>query len=567
MPVMDDFPWLRPLGARPRDGGTEFRVWAPRPDEVAVRVDGADHPLADEGQGVHATTLDVPAGTDYFVVADGTPLPDPATRWQPEGLRGPSRVLDTGAFAWTDGGWGGLDLPSLVVYELHVGTFTAEGTFEAVIPRLAALRELGVTAIELMPVADFPGDRGWGYDGVYLSAAHRAYGGPIGLQRLVDAAHAEGLGVILDVVYNHVGASGQKALEALGPYFTDKYATFWGDALNYDDAYCDPVREWVLQSAEGWIRDFHLDGLRLDALHAIYDGSAHHVLAELRERVAAADPRALVIAESGMNDPKVTRPPEVGGWGHDAQWSDDFHHALRTLLTGESGGYYAEFGAVAQLAKAFERPFVHDGTWSEFRHRRFGAPAGDRPVEQFVVFCQNHDQVGNRAFGDRLGAEVHPLAALVTLFSPFTPMLFMGEEYGERAPFQFFTDHIDEDIAVATREGRRREFAHFAEFAGEEVPDPQDPATFTRSKLSRQGDPALRELYGAALALRRDLPHGDVDAVTWDPGARWLRVHRGPYELVANFGDGDVALDGEVVLAAGDVREGRIGPKSGAVLR
>jgi maltooligosyltrehalose trehalohydrolase len=302
-------------------------------------------------------------------------------------------------------------------------------------------------------------------------------------------------------------------------------------------------------------------------LHAIFDGSAHHLLAELRERVFDADPRALVIAESGMNDPKVTRPPETGGWGHDAQWSDDFHHALRTLLTGERDGYYAEFGTVAQLAKAFERPFVHDGTWSEFRRRFFGAPATDRPPEQFVVFDQNHDQVGNRAFGDRLAPELLPLAALVTLFSPFTPMLFMGEEHAEPAPFQFFTDHIDEDIAVATREGRRREFAAFAQFAGEEVPDPQDPATFERSKLSRDGDPAVRELYRAALALRRELPHGDVDSVTWDAQADWLRVRRGAYELVANFGADPVAVEGEVVLAAGDVGDGRVGPKSVAVVR
>jgi maltooligosyltrehalose trehalohydrolase len=568
MSLGDDFPWLRPLGARPLpDGTTEFRVWAPRPRSVALRIGGAEHPLTAEGRGVFAARVPAGEGADYAFLVDGEPLPDPCTRWQPEGLRGPSRVLDAEGFPWTDAGWGGLSLPDLVVYELHVGAFSEAGTFEGVIPYLEGLRELGVTAIELMPVADFPGDRGWGYDGVYLSAAHRAYGGPHGLQRLVDAAHAEGLGVILDVVYNHVGASGQQALEAFGPYFTAKYATFWGDALNYDDADCDPVREWVLQSAEGWIRDFHFDGLRLDALHAIFDGSARHLMAELRDRVFAADPRALVIAESGMNDPKVTRPQEVGGWGHDAQWSDDFHHALRALLTRERDGYYAEFGSVGQLAKAFERPFVHDGTWSEFRRRFFGAPAGDRPPQQFVVFDQNHDQVGNRALGDRLPADVLALAALVTLFAPFTPMLFMGEEHAEPAPFQFFTDHVDEDIAVATREGRRREFAAFAEFAGEEVPDPQDPATFERSKLSREGDPGVRELYRAALALRRELPPGDVDTVTWDASAAWLRVRRGPYELVANFGAEPIAFAGEVVLAAGDVGDGTVGPRSGAVVR
>jgi maltooligosyltrehalose trehalohydrolase len=569
MPAADELPWLRPLGARPvAPGRVEFRVWAPRAQRVAVRVAGAERALASEGRGVWAARLAAAPGADYaYVLDERDPLPDPCSRWQPAGLRGPSRVLDTGAFEWTDGRWGGLTTAELVVYELHVGAFTLAGTFAAVIPHLAALRELGVTAIELMPVADFPGNHGWGYDGVYLSAAHRAYGGPLGLQALVDAAHAEGLGVILDVVYNHVGASGQRALEAFGPYFTDSHATFWGDALNFDDALCDPVREWVLQSAAGWVGDFHLDGLRLDALHAIFDSSPRHIMAELRERVRAANPRALVIAESGLNDPRVTRPPEVGGWGHDAQWADDFHHALHALLTGEREGYYAEFGALAQLSKALWRPFVHDGTWSEFRRRRFGAPAGDRPPDQFVVFVQNHDQVGNRALGDRLALELQPLAALVLLFSPFVPLLFMGEEYGERAPFQFFSDHTDPDIAQATRAGRRREFAAFAQFSGAEVPDPQDPATFVRSKLSRQGDPRVRELYAAALRLRRELPRGNVSAVDYDTDAGWLRVQRGPYALLANFGAAPVTCAGAVVLAAGDVACGRVGPRSGAILR
>jgi maltooligosyltrehalose trehalohydrolase len=293
------------------------------------------------------------------------------------------------------------------------------------------------------------------------------------------------------------------------------------------------------------VGDFHLDGLRLDALHAIFDGSARHLLSELRDRVFAANPQALVIAESGMNDPKVTRPHEVGGWGHDAQWSDDFHHALRTLLTGERDGYYAEFGEVAQLAKAFDRPFVHDGTWSEFRRRFFGAPAGDRPPEQFVVFIQNHDQVGNRALGDRLAAELRPLAALVTLFAPFTPMLFMGEEHGEPAPFQFFTDHIDEDIAVATREGRRKEFGAFASFAGEEVPDPQAVETFEHSKLTREVDPELLDLHKRLLAARRGLPTGDAVSAGDDKG-RWLRVRRGDQVLVANFGDAEAEVPLEV---------------------
>jgi maltooligosyltrehalose trehalohydrolase len=536
----------------------EFRVWAPHPERVDVRVGGADHELEPEGFGVHRARVEAAAGDDYVFVLDGRELPDPASRHQPGGLRGPSRVVDPRAFEWTDQGWDGPAEPQdAVLYELHVGTFTREGTFEAAIDHLPQLAQLGVTHIELMPVAEFPGARGWGYDGVYISAAQSSYGGPLGLQRLVDAAHAAGLGVILDVVYNHVGASGNAALEAYGPYFTDKYSTFWGQAMNYDDADSDPVREWVLQSAEGWIRDFHLDGLRLDAIHAIFDSSATHLLEQIAERVHARDHRALVISESGLNDPKVMRPARAGGYGHDAAWADDFHHALRVLLTGDNAGYYEEFGRVEQLAKCFRRPFVHDGDYSTFRKRRFGAPANDRPVSQFVVFDQNHDQVGNRAFGDRLPDEARPLAAFCTLLAPFVPMLFMGEEYGERAPFQFFTDHIDEEIATATREGRRREFSAFADFSAEEVPDPQDPATFERSKLTREGDPAIARLYARLLEARRELPAGrDVDAVDCDGSVPWLRVRRGPFTLACNFAEAPatVPVDGasEVVLSTHD---------------
>jgi maltooligosyltrehalose trehalohydrolase len=385
-----------------------------------------------------------------------------------------------------------------------------------------------------MPVAEFPGARGWGYDGVYLSAPQSSYGGPEALQRLVDAAHAAGLAVILDVVYNHLGASGVKAMEAFGPYFTDTYETFWGKAINYDDAYSDPVREWVCQSAVQWIRDFNIDGLRLDAIHAIFDSRPEHIVAEVARRVHSERAGALVIAESGMNDPKVVRPRSQGGYECDYVWADDFHHALRALLTGESDGYYADFGRVAQLAKAFKRPHVHDGGYSTFRKRRFGAPADDVPPERFIVFCQDHDQVGNRAFGDRLPEQARPLAAFCTLLAPFTPMLFMGEEYGEDNPFQFFSDHIDPKIAKATREGRRREFAAFAQF-GEEVPDPQDPATFERSKLSRMADGRLAALYSELLRVRATLPRGDADAIEFDDDARWLRVRRGDAELVCNF--------------------------------
>jgi maltooligosyltrehalose trehalohydrolase len=532
---MEPLPCERRLGAFPLgDGRAEFRVWAPAPREIRLRVGGREHALADAGLGVFEAVVQAEPGEDYLYVVDGSELPDPATRWQPEGLRGPSRLLDTTAFAWQDAGFAPPPLRDSVLYELHVGTFTPEGTFDAAIGKLAALRELGVTTIELMPVAEFPGRHGWSYDGVYLSAAQSSYGGPLGLQRFVDAAHREGLAVVLDVVHNHVGASGAGALEAFGPYFTDKHETFWGRGMNYDDRGADAVREWVLQSVEGWLRDFHLDGLRLDAVHAIADDSPEHLVAAVARRAHAARAGAVVIAESGMNDPKVMRPVERGGWGCDAAWADDFHHALRTLLTGEHDGWYADFGRIADLAKAYRRPHVHDGTWSEFRGRRFGAPAGDVPPEAFVVFAANHDQVGNRAFGDRLMGEVAPLAAFCTLLSPFTPMLFQGEEYGERAPFQFFSDHIDEEIATATREGRREEFAAFAAFA-DEVPDPQDPATFAASKLTGEGEPALRELYAALLRARRALPAGDADAVDFDEHAGWLSVRRGDYTMLANF--------------------------------
>ena len=488
--------------------------------------------LDDAGYGVYETVAEAQPGDQYWYVVDGRRLPDPCSRSQPKGLRGPSSVLDItpAERSATPGS------AELVIYELHVGTFTAEGTFEAAAAHLAELAEIGVTAIELMPVGEFPGHHGWGYDGVYISAPHSAYGGPTGLATLVAAAHEHGLEVILDVVYNHVGASGVKALDRFGPYFTTKYETPWGQAINFDEPDSDPVREWVLQSAESWIRDYNIDGLRLDAIHSMYDSSAEHIVAEIVRRVHAVRDDAWVIAESGLNDPRVMRLTELGGYGCNAAWADDFHHALRTVLTGERVGYYEEFGRISQLAKAFHRPHIHDGNYSEFRRRRFGARADDVPPRRFVVFSQNHDQVGNRAFGDRLPAPVRPLAAFCTLLSPFVPMLFMGEEYGEPAPFQFFSDHIDKRIADATREGRRREFAAFAEFE-EDIPDPQDPATFERSKLTRERDPRLAELYAQLIVERRRLPPGDADAIEFDEELRWLRMQRGPFEILCNFAD------------------------------
>jgi maltooligosyltrehalose trehalohydrolase len=573
--VRDAYPWERPLGVRMlSDHQAEFRVWAPRAESIALRLGGDMVALNDAGYGVFETLATVQPGTDYAYVLDGRELPDPCSRWQPEGLRGPSRVLDARALPARDDGFGAAELRDAVVYELHIGTFTEEGTFAAAAAHLRDLARLGVTAIEIMPVAEFPGTRGWGYDGVYISAAQSSYGGPAELASLVAAAHRAGLAVILDVVYNHLGASGTQAFEAFGPYFTSKYETPWGKAMNYDDADCGPVREWVCQSAEGWVRDFGIDGLRLDALHAIFDSSAEHIVAQVARRVHGVNPRAYVIAESGLNDPVVMRPPERGGWDCEAEWADDFHHALRTLVTEEHGGYYEEFGRLADLAKAFHRPHVHDGTYSSFRRRRFGAPADDVGTDRFVVFSQNHDQVGNRAYGDRMPGPARPLAAFCTLLSPFVPQLFMGEEYGETAPFQFFTNHIDPDIAQATREGRRREFAAFAEF-GDDVPDPEDPATFSRSKLTRERDSAIAQLYADLLRLRRRLPKGDVDEVRFDEVGRWLRVRRGPYELLANFGSEavqlacgarrvELATEADTHLEDGSLR---LPPMSGALVR
>jgi maltooligosyltrehalose trehalohydrolase len=563
------FPWERPLGAFVEDELTTFRVWAPRAASLALRLRGEDLQMYENDFGVYELEAEAEHGDNYFYLVDGKQLPDPCTRWQPDGLRGPSRVFDPRPMEPFDPP----ALDELVLYELHVGTFTRDGTFDSAIEKLAGLAELGVNAIELMPVAEFPGRRGWGYDGVYLNAAQSSYGGPEALQRLVDAAHAHGIAVILDVVYNHLGASGVTAMEAFGPYFTDKYETFWGKAINYDDEWSDPVREWVCQSAVQWVRDFHFDGLRLDALHAIFDARPEPIVAELARRVHEHDPRKLVIAESGMNDPKVVSDQSIGGWGCDAVWADDFHHALRVLLTGDRDGYYEDFGQVAQLAKAFHRPHVHDGSWSNFRKRRFGAPAEDVPPQRFVVFSQNHDQVGNRAYGDRLPERAQPLAAFCTLLAPFTPMLFMGEEYGERQPFQFFSDHIDKKIATATREGRRREFAAFAQF-GEEIPDPQAEETFERSKLSGEGAAAVAALYAALLRARRDLPPGDADAIEFDEDARWLRVVRGQFELVCNFADRESSVPtagSEVVIGSHPARieEGKITlePLAGALLR
>jgi len=492
------------------DGTVELTVWAPHALTLAVHSAGGTTVLERRDDGVHTARYPGCAGDRYVLAVDGSATyADPCSRHQPEGVRGPSELADPGAFSWTDAAWPGLALDDLVVYELHVGTFTEEGTFDALVPRLAELRELGITAIELMPVATFPGERGWGYDGLYTYAPHPAYGGPAGLARLVDAAHAAGLGVILDVVYNHVGP-GAEALTAFGPYFSPVHKTFWGDALDYAQR---GVREWAIQNAEQWVRDYHVDGLRLDAVHAIVDDSPVHICAELAERVHTLEPRALVISEIGVDD---WRP--LDEWGHDAQWADASHHELHTLLTGEQGLYYKGYGSVGKLGARLQ--------------------GGGRDPRRLVVCAQNHDQVGNRAIGDRLPPAALRVAAALTLFSPCTPLLFMGEEHFEERPFQFFTDHIDPAIAEATREGRRREYGAFMSASGDEVPDPQDVETFLRSKLHhREPDGFYREL----LALRRGLPP-ELEIVEADEGARRLRVRRGGVELYADFATKQVEL-------------------------
>ena len=500
-------------------GGVQFSVWAPKAERVAVEIvngGGAEvHALA-EGEGDVFTGLvkTVKAGTDYrFRIDDKEGRPDPVSRFQPEGVHGPSRVVDPRGFTWTDKGWRGLEMADLVIYELHVGTFTEDGTFEAVIEHLDDLKELGVTAIEIMPVAQFPGARNWGYDGVLPYAVQNSYGGPEGLRRLVDAAHQRGLAVVLDVVYNHIGPEGNY-LGEYGPYFTETYKTPWGPAVNFDGAESDEVRRFFIENALYWITEFHIDALRLDAIHGIYDFGARHVLAELADAVRrqgkALRRTVLVIGESDLNDPKVVRPPKVGGYGLDGQWSDDLHHAIHAALTGETSGYYSDFGGLAPIATALSQRFVYDGKHSAHRKRKHGAPCLDVSGDRFVVCIQNHDQVGNRAFGERLSAllsfEKQKVAASLLLLAPYVPLLFMGEEYGEPRPFQYFVSHGDEKLVEAVRKGRREEFKSFG--WGDDVPDPQSEETFSESKLDRSvamsGRHAqVRELYKALLELRR----------------------------------------------------------------
>ena len=555
---------------------TEFRVWAPRASKVDLVLRGDERHALDgpDDRGWFSAEVEGAApGDDYAYSLDGgDPRPDPRSPWQPHGVHGPSRLVDHAAFEWTDAGWdGGVPLAQAVVYELHVDTFSAEETYEGVIPHLDHLVDVGVTHVELLPVVEYPGRWGWGYDGVDLYAPNSGDGGPEGLKRLVDACHGRGLGVIFDVVYNHLGPSGNYLAE-YGPYFTHKYGTPWGEAVNLDGADSDPVREFVVDNALMWLRDYHADGLRLDAIHAIVDTSARHILEELADRVDELEavlrrPRFL-IAESDLNDPRIVADREVGGYGMDAQWSDDFHHALHALLTGERAGYYADFGSVGQLAKALRQAFVYDGGYSPHRRRRHGRTPAGIPATRFLGYLQNHDQIGNRAKGERsstlLSEDLLRVAAAVVLLGPWVPMLFQGEEWGASTPFQYFTDHDDPELGKAVTEGRRREFASFG-WDPSDVPDPQDPETFRRSKLdwdevSRPPHAGILDWHRQLIALRRSTPElsdgrFDTVSVVYDEDERWLVVRHGPVAVACNFGEKPASVPiptGTVALSSAD---------------
>lgn len=562
-----------------------LRVWAPgrRRVELELTGSGQRQTMIAEPGGWWRSTGPLPPGTDYLFRLDGGPgRPDPRSPWQPYGVHGPSRTFDTGAHRWGDAGWPGRSSLGAVIYELHVGTFTAEGTLDAAVGRLDHLAALGVDMVELMPVAAFPGERGWGYDGVALYAVHEAYGGPAALQRFVDAAHARGLAVCLDVVYNHLGPSGNY-LGEFGPYFTDRHSTPWGDAVNLDGTEAATVRSFIVDSALRWLRDFHVDALRLDAVHALIDDSERHILAELADAVAELEAQAgrplSLIAESDLNDPVMVAPTAAGGLGMTAQWDDDVHHALHALLTGERHGYYTSFGTPETLRKALTEVFVHDGVYSEFREQVWGAPVpAGIDARRFVVFASNHDQVGNRGLGDRpsrtlTAGQLHIAAALV-LLGPYTPMLFQGEEWGTRGAFQYFTDHSEPELAAAIRAGRQREFGThgWADLYGGEidVPDPQDPGTHAASvldwaELENAEHARMLRWHADLIALRRgesDIASGDRSATSVElaEDGSWLVLWRGPIAVVAALGDAEqlVPLDasstgsdaGEILLGS-----------------
>ncbi|KAJ3185475.1 hypothetical protein HDU87_000097 [Geranomyces variabilis] len=594
-----------------------FRVWAPDAPSVTLVLgkEGSDIgqksiPMqkvsakhAHRAGWWHADVPGAGHGTDYgFKVENNkfkvdAPLPDPRAAWLPTSVHGPARVYDHARFAWTDRTWRGVPLAGSVLYELHIGTFTEKGTFDAAIEKLDYLVDLGVDAIELLPCNAFPGKWNWGYDGVGLYAAQESYGGPDGLKRLVDACHAKGLGVIMDVVYNHLGPDGNY-LECFGPYFSTK-SNSWGTSVNLDGPWSDEVRSFFIDNALMWLRDYHIDGLRLDAVHALLDTSATHILEQLADSVrnlgAQLRKPLFLIAESDLNDPKLFKAVEAGGYGLDAQWADDVHHSLHALLTGERQGYYGDFGSLAVMAKALTGGFVHDGEWSSFRKRNYGrAIPKNVPSSRLVVFLQDHDQVGNRAVGDRISATVSDgvlrVGAALLLTSPFTPMLFQGEEWGAKTPFQFFTNH-NKELGEAVKKGRRGEFAEHG-WNSEDIPDPQDPETFNRSKLDwtekeKASHGSLLQWYKSLIQLRRSTPElASIDQIgqlesDFDEEARWMVLRRGEaVAVVINLAkkaqtvpvlSAEGARISKVLLASGDCEiKGAavsIGAESAAIVR
>lgn len=470
-----------------------FKVWAPEREKMKLRVVAPfdkEFSMQKDDEGYFTTEVKTKEKElRYFFKPDGEKdFPDPASQFQPEGVHDPSQTIDHSLFQWNDKTWKGFPLEELIIYELHVGLFTPEGTFEAIIPRLDELKEIGINALELMPVAQFPGNRNWGYDGVYPYAVQNSYGGPHGLKKLVDACHQKGLAVILDVVYNHLGPEGNY-FSQFGPYFTKKYCTPWGDAINFDDTWSDGVREYFSENVIHWFQHYHIDGLRCDAIHAMFDNGAVHFWELTHQKVKALEDKLgrpfYLMAESDLNSPKVVKSPDQGGYGFDAQWLDDFHHALYVLINPSDGERYYDFGTIEQLVKAYNDGFVHSGEWVKFRKRKHGASSANVPGDQFVVFNQNHDQVGNRADGKRLCMLVNfesvKLASAAILLAPYVPMLFMGEEYADQSPFFYFVSHSDKKLIKAVQEGRRKEFEAFG--FDDEVPDPQNEKTFTDCKL------------------------------------------------------------------------------------
>lgn len=566
-----------------------FEVWAPIPRTVRLALDGETHPMTRGDDGWWRAEVTPHPGQDYgFLIDDRTdPVPDPRSLRQPHGVHGPSRVHDLASFAWTDGGWTGRQLAGSVIYELHVGTFTPAGTLDAAIERLPHLVDLGIDLVELLPVNAFNGDWNWGYDGVLWYAVDETYGGPEAYQRFVDACHAAGLGVIQDVVYNHLGPSGNY-LPLFAPYLREDSANTWGSSLDLGRA---EVREHILRNALMWLRDMHVDGLRLDAVHALVDDSPTHLLQELAERVDALSAHLrrplTLIAESDMNDPKLILPREAGGYGLHAQWSDDYHHAVHVALTRETAGYYADFEPLEALAKAATRGFFHDGTWSSFREREHGHPIPpETPTWRLVAYAQDHDQIGNRATGDRLSETLDDdhlaITALLALAGPFTPMLFMGEEWAASTPWQFFTAHPEPELGEATAKGRIAEFERMG-WDPAVVPDPQDPETFARSKLDwaepygpESRHTRLLAVHRELIALRRREPDltdprfARLSAeASEDP--RWIRIRRGALEIVVNLADVPLAIapPREVLFATkplGAEADG-IPPHAGAIIR